>query len=78
MIKEGIPPQLPPAGYGLGELEVIMGWPKRTAYHRMYDGKLEVFKDSVGNLRVHPYVVMRLLDEQAEKNKTKDNTVSVR
>jgi predicted site-specific integrase-resolvase len=48
---------LPPVGYGIPEVERILGIPPKTGYRLVKEGKLEAFVDSTGKLRVSPYEV---------------------
>lgn len=55
---------LPPTGYSLQQVEQVMGWPRRTAYRKVKEGKLPVFEDSLGLMKVHPYTLWKMLEEQ--------------
>ena len=55
---------LPPCGYGIQEVEKILGIPTKTGYRLVRNGKLEAFVDSTGKLKVSPYEVYRYLKEK--------------
>jgi predicted site-specific integrase-resolvase len=57
---------LPPVGYGIPEVERILGIPMKTGYKLVKEGKLEAFVDSTGKLRVSPYVLYAYMKECGE------------
>ncbi len=68
MKAEEIPEHiLPPTGYSLQEIEQLLGWPRRTAYRKVREGKVDIFYDGLGQMKVHPYTLWQLLEEQEDK-----------
>ncbi len=68
MKTEEIPERvLPPTGYSLQEVEQMMDWPRRTAYRKVREGKVDVFYDGLGLMKVHPYTLWKLLEEKKDK-----------
>ena len=54
---------LPPVGYGIGEVERILGIPKKRGYALVKEGKLQAFLSTDGALKVHPFEVYRVMCE---------------
>ena len=50
MIKDAR--ELPQPGYTVPELEDYLGYARKSAYPQIRNGKLKVFKDSTGEMRV--------------------------
>ena len=46
---------LPSTGFGIAEVERILGIPRKTGYRLIKQGQLKAFVDSRGALKVHPY-----------------------
>ncbi len=57
---------LPPAGYGIAEVERILGIPRKTGYKLVKDGKLQAFVSTDGALRVHPFEIYRYISSMEE------------
>ena len=55
---------LPPCGYGIPEVEKILGIPTKTGYRLVREGRLEAFVDSTGKLKVSPYEVYAYLRQK--------------
>ena len=57
---------LPPCGYGIPEVERILGIPTKTGYRLVKDGRLQAFVDCTGKLKVSPYEVYAYMKEVGE------------
>ena len=59
---------LPPCGYGISEVEKILGIPTKTGYRLVREGRLEAFVDSTGKLKVSPYELYSYMKEVREQD----------
>jgi predicted site-specific integrase-resolvase len=57
---------LPQTGYGIAEVEKILGIPTKAGYRLVKEGKLDAFVNTTGQLRVSPYELYAYMKSKEE------------